>query len=402
MRHDPDRYDGSEREHMVVRVRLEGLKIVKGRRDGTWYVYRRSTMEPLLKGFEGTREDLLRKLGEPDLMHAFNRPRLHKRLASDFAQETLGGFAYWYTNGDIDRLSDPKHLKEPGELPDGYPKWRRLAEATRKDYLAACDYLREDFDVVLRDIRQPDLYEARDKCANRKWPRFADKMISALSSMFKQAVRRGKMDFNPCLGMDDAHEADPQSNREWFAPEWKFARENAPLEVLIPMMLARYAGLRGQTIVGINRKQFEDHPDGPTGKAVRYTPRKNRKKVTYVLLPVLPELQEFLAELKVQRTDGLIAVRDDGTVWASEKEMQTRVSHWLRDRERDGLIGAGTTLHGLRVSYAAWWKRTTGASNAEVADLLGDKSEAMGKHYTRHVEAELNIVQAFTRIRGKT
>jgi hypothetical protein len=56
--------------------------------------------------------------------------------------------------------------------------------------------------------------------------------------------------------------------------------------VLIPMMIARYAGLRGQTIVSINRKQFEDHPDGPTGKAVRYTPRKNRKKVKSILLPV--------------------------------------------------------------------------------------------------------------------
>jgi integrase len=54
--------------------------------------------------------------------------------------------------------------------------------------------------------------------------------------------------------------------------------------------------------------------------------------------------------------------------------------------ERAGLIGAGTTLHGLRVSYAAWWKRTGGANNSEVADLLGDKSERMGKHYTRHVE----------------
>jgi hypothetical protein len=36
-----------------------------------------------------------------------------------------------------------------------------------------------------------------------------------------------------------------------------------------------------------------------------------------------------------------------------EKEMQTRVSHWLRDQERKGLLGGGTTLHGLRVSYAA-------------------------------------------------
>lgn len=64
----------------------------------------------------------------------------------------------------------------------------------------------------------------------------------------------------------------------------------------------------------------------------------------------------------------------------SENEMQTRVSHYLRDLERAGLIGAGTTLHGLRVSYAAWWKRTGGANNSEVADLLGDKSERMGKH----------------------
>ena len=50
---------------------------------------------------------------------------------------------------------------------------------------------------------------------------------------------------------------------------------------------------------------------------------------------------------------------------ASEKEMRTRVSHFLRDLERQGLIGAGTTLHGLRVSYAAWWKRN-GANNSEV------------------------------------
>jgi hypothetical protein len=130
--------------------------------------------------------------------------------------------------------------------------------------------------------------------------------------------------------MDKAHEADPDSNREWLAPEWQFARENAPLEVLIPIMVARCAGLRGQTIVGINRNQFENDPTGPTGQAVRYTPRKNRKKVRSIRLPVMPELQAFIADLKVQRADGLIAIRNDGSAWPSEKGMQTRVSHWLR------------------------------------------------------------------------
>ena len=78
--------------------------------------------------------------------------------------------------------------------------------------------------------------------------------------------------------------------------------------------------------------------------------------------------------------------------------MQTRVSHWLRDQERKGLIGAGTTLHGLRVSYAAWWKRM-GASDEEIARLIGDKSTRMGAHYSRHVEDEFSINRAFSRLK---
>src|SRR5215831_10079094 len=90
--------------------------------------------------------------------------------------------------------------------------------------------------------------------------------------LFTQAVKRGKMPFNTCADMDKVHEADPDANREWLPAEWQFVRANAPMEVLIPLMTARYIGLRGQTIAKINRNQFEDHPDGPTGKAVRYTP----------------------------------------------------------------------------------------------------------------------------------
>ena len=58
-------------------------------------------------------------------------------------------------------------------------------------------------------------------------------------------------------------------------------------------------------------------------------------------------------------------------------------------------------MHGLRVSYAAWWKRN-GASDEKIANLIGDKSEAMGKHYTRHVESEININRAFERVKDKT
>jgi len=127
--------------------------------------------------------------------------------------------------------------------------------------------------------------------------------------------------------------------------------------------------------------------------AIQLITRKN-KEPTFI--PALTEMQAYLGSLA--RTSTLIAVRDDGTTWPNEKDMQTKVSHWLRDRERDGLIGAGTTLHGLRVSYAAWWKRN-GATDAEIADLLGDKSVRMGTHYTRHVSREDNVIRAFDRLK---
>jgi len=379
----------------VLKVKLSGLKIAHAR--GKYYVYLRATGETLLRGFDGDKEALLRRLSMPDMITAYNRPRVRARRAETFSVETLGGFINWFTNGDIDRAAEERKAEDRfGDNPEGYPKWRtKLAAATRKDYLEAFGWLRDEFDIMLTDITQPDLYDLRDKCANQKWPRFADQMISALSSMFRQAVKRGRstgMKINPCLGMDKAHEADPNANREWFPEEWPVAFQRAPMEIKIPLTLARYGGLRGQSIVVVGWKQYR--PDELTGMCFRFVTRKNQRGL---YLPAMQELQDFLAGLS--RSSTLIAVRDNGTPWPSEKEMQTRVSHYLRDLERAGLIGAGTTLHGLRVSYAAWWKRTGGANNSEVADLLGDKSERMGKHYTRHVEAEANVIRAFTRVR---
>ena len=140
--------------------------------------------------------------------------------------------------------------------------------------------------------------------------------------------------------------------------------------------------------MAVTWKQYVDHD--LTGKAFRFLPAKADRTNTVALVPVMPELQDFLAALKVRTKDGPIALRDNGKIWEDEVEMQTRVSHWLRDRERDGLIGAGTTLHGLRSTYAAWLSRNA-ANTKEVTATLGDKPERTGIHYTRHVEAEANV-----------
>ena len=144
---------------MVVKVKLEGLKIVRAR--GKWYIYVRATGEALVKGLDSGRTELQRKMAEPEFLAAYNRPRKRAVPAGDFPITTLGGLVHWFTNGDIDRKAAGAEAGADAADDDkaGYPKWEKLAASTRTDYLDAFEYLRPEFDIVLCDITQPDLYE---------------------------------------------------------------------------------------------------------------------------------------------------------------------------------------------------------------------------------------------------
>jgi integrase len=350
---------------MVVKVKLEGLNIVKAR--GKWYVYVRATGQKLIGGFEGSRSDLERRMAMPDFIGSYNGRR-HLDKKRTYAEGTLGSLVYWFEND--------------------CPKYQTLSEATKADYTKAFDWLRPEFDFPAADITQPDLYDIRDRCAKEKWPRFADKMVSALSSMFTQAVKRRRMPANPALGIDKAHTSDPNANREWFADEWAYVRDNAPRYLLTPMIIARHAGYRGQTLVKLRWSDYGPHPQHGW-KCFRKVAKKNNENT---MVPAVEELQDYLD--KLDKTALEICTRQDGSPWEDEKQMQTAVSHYLRDLERDGLIKAGTTLHGLRTTYAADLKRH-GAETGDVAAALGDRSERMGAHYTRHVENESKVIRAF-------
>lgn len=349
----------------MVKVKLEGLKIARAR--GRYYVYVRSTGEALLRGFEGDKAELRKRLAMPDMIGAYNVRR--KRDPKSYPDKTLGWLVAWFTD------------------PEQCPEFKKLAEVTQDQYKAAYDYLEPEFDTRLDQITQPDLYDVRDKCAKEKWPRFADMMMTALRSMFKQAVKRRKMAINPALGVDRIHSYDPNSNREWRPEEWTAVFERAPLKYRILMMLARHVGYRGQTIVKVQWKNYQ--PDPQFGKCFRITAKKNNEQTWF---PAVAELQTFLDGLT--RSALYIATKKDGSPWKHEKQMQTAFSNWLKGLERAGIVGPGLTLHGIRVTYAAGLSRD-GASTGDVAAALGDRDERMGKHYTRHVENEVKVIRAF-------
>lgn len=350
----------------MVKVRLKGLKIVRPK--GKYYVYVRATGEAILTAFDGDKAALLRRLSDPDLIAAYNAKRPRRRAAG-YPEQTLGWLVQWFT--------DSKKCSE----------FAALSETTKVEYTDRLNWLEAEFDCPLDLITQPTLYEVRDRCINAKWPAYADKMMTALSTMFGLAVPRGWMQSNPALGIKRAYKADPNANREWRPEEWRVVLEAAPMPLKIAYMLARHVGYRSQSIAAVTWRNYQ--PDPRFGMCFRMKHKKNSEEHWF---PAAPELQEFLASLKVRTPDGKIALKRDGKPWKDEEQLQKRSSNFLGALARKGLVGSGLTEHGLRATFSCEIKRVTGANDDQVAAALGDRDARMGGHYTRHVEQENKII----------
>lgn len=348
----------------MVKVRLKGLKIVRSK--GRYYVYRRDTGAKIVNAFEGTTEALRKRLAMPDMLGAYNAGRKRPK-DSTYSEGSLGWLVKWFTNSD---------------------GFKKLSEATREGYTEALRYLEPEYDAPLSTITQPALYEVRDRCIAEKWPAFADRMVTASSTMFKQAVRRGWMVSNPAVGIERANRPDKNSNREWTQDEFSAVIQCAPAHLLTAYMIARHAGYRSQSVVAVRWDNYK--PDPRFGMCFRMGHRKNNERHW---LPVAPVLRGYLDGL--ERTADVIATRHNGEPWESPEQLQKQSSNFLAKLTKNGVVAPGLTLHGLRVTFAADIKRATGANDDQIAAALGDRDTRMGKHYTRHVEQEAKLLKLF-------
>jgi integrase len=352
---------------MVTKVPLKGLNIRVAR--GKWYVSPRAGGPSIVTGFVGTRDELEKHLASVEVMDAYQTKR---KIAAKrpYAHGTLGALVALYTA-------------------DGNERWKRLKPATKKDYEKVIEWLKPEFHQPLEWVDEVYVYDAQEKAVQDKWPRFADTMVSLLSAMFTLAVKRKLMRSNPARGVERVSRNDPNANREWTTAEFEAVLKAAPDYLKTPLLLARFLGYRGQTIAPLNWNQY-----GESAEHGRVMTVKARKNDEVYWLPCDPRLIAHLDA--ITRTATTICTTSQGVPWKNEQALQGAVSKFLRGLQADGLTGAGLTLHGLRVTFAAALKRERGATDKDVATCLGDRSERMGGHYTRHVEKEATIIRLFS------
>jgi integrase len=353
----------------VPKVKLKGLKMypVKGK----WYVYVRATGARLVKGFDGKKADLIKLLETPEMIGAYNITR--DRGQRSYPERTLGWLVAWFT--------DPEQCEH----------FKKRSPSTQDEYKDGLACLEDVYDAPLAELRTHDVVLWRDKVEKKKWPAFANKMVTALSTMFSLAKERGWIDTNPAKEIRRTYKSNKNSNREWLPQEWATVMKLAPMPLKITYMIARHLGYRSQSTVAVEWENYQ--PDPRFGMCFRMNHNKNDEENHW--LPASPELQAFLASLKVRTAKGKIAVRRNGKPWESPEQLQKQSSNFLTGLAKKGLVGPGLTEHGLRVTFAAEIKRVTGANDDQVAAALGDRDTRMGAHYTRHVEQEARIIEVF-------
>lgn len=354
----------------MPKVKLKGLNIRRNS-TGKWYVSLRASGSKLITGFDGTRDDLDREMEREEFLDAYIAARRRgKRIT--YPQGTLGALIDWYETREA---------------------WTGLRPRTQSDYKKARLFLERVFSYNYREITSEDVIEMRDRAAEKHYKKFSNDVVAYLSAVFREAKDAKLVAANPSLGIKRLYKAGKDANRRWKDGEWEKAFAMAPAHLRAPLAIARWAGLRGQDIAVLTWGSYRN--DRELGKALVFTPLKNGEQVGEISIGVRDELRAVLDPLSVDTLPSAPICRNSlGVKYPSDNALRKVWQDFKQSKEFKAVLpdSSDLTLHGLRVTYASEL-REAGFSDREVADMLGDLSESMGKKYSRGAEMRKTSVR---------
>jgi integrase len=91
-----------------------------------------------------------------------------------------------------------------------------------------------------------------------------------------------------------------------------------------------------------------------------------------------------------------ICVNSRGRPWTRDG-FKTSFFKFIRQLEMEGIVAPGLTFHGLRHTVATEL-RELGFDTRTIADMLGQKTEAMAAHYSRTADLSTKLQDAVDRM----
>lgn len=306
-----------------------------------------------------------------------------------FPLYTLGFYAECDRIVTATKAAEPK----PGTLgslitrfrDDTNLSWTDLAPRTRADYQKCFDYLYPIRDTPLDRFTPPLVVKIRDKAAGKHGRRFGNYIKAVLSLTFAWGKERGFIKSNPAEGIKGIRrrKGAPEANRPWTDAEREAVMAALPAHMHLPVALMMFCGLDPQDAVRLPRIAIANG---------RIDTARGKTDVP-VWFPLPEPVVDALATAPIHAAITLCA-NSYGRPWtvsgfrASWRPVRQRL-------EASGQVQPGLTLKGLRHTVATIL-REMGKDYGTIAGMLGQKTEAMAKHYSRRADMSKQNVTAMT------
>jgi integrase len=317
-------------------VRVKGVK--RYRSKGRWYYYHRAT---------GTRLNAEFGTGEFFAELATLERKVKREKA---APGTLGMLLASY------RFS---------------PTFEDLAASTQRGYLGMMNILQPLHEMPLVELTSPFIASLRDKLAAQRGRRTANFVMAVVSVACEHGKEQGLIAQNPVKGVKRVRRqrGQPKANRPWTRDECRAALEHLPAQLILPVALAMFTGLRQGDILSLKKNAVRD------GHIWRVTGKTGQE----VSLPVHPGLAKILAAANAHDAITLAAT-SNGTPWTSDG-FRASFNKAMKRLEGDGRVGHSLTFHGLRHTVGTLLVEA-GVELDIVRRWLGQKTLAMAIHYS--------------------
>lgn len=241
--------------------------------------------------------------------------------------------------------------------------------------MRCADYLQPIRDTQISVFDAPLVKKISRRAAHAKGRRFGNYIVQFLSLLFNRGIDEGHTRVNPAAKVKKikAPKNAPQPNRPWKDKEREEVLAALPSHVRLPVSLMMFCALDPQDALQLKRSVIRNGEiDTRRGKTVN---------PVFIPLPK-PVLEAMRAQQ--QHNSVTVCANSFGQPWTASgfRAVRRRIRLQL---EAKGRIDPGLTLKGLRHTVATIL-REMGKDHGEIADMLGQSTEAMARHYSRRAD----------------
>jgi len=321
------------------------------------------------------------------------KPRCYHRVTGhkiDLQKTPLGSAGFFVECARIAAIAEARKAQAPkpgalGGLVNAYfqtEHFGNLADATKRDYRKCADFLNPILDTPVSAITTPLVSGIHDKAAGKIGWRRANMLRTFLSQVFRYAIPKGLIDRDYAAGVipKPRPKDRPYANRPWTVEECTVVLDRSAPHVRVAVALIMNTGLDPSDALKLTRHQIY----GNTIWGVR------GKTGHDVAIPIGPTLEKALDAAPAHDAVTILAT-SAGKPW-TYNGFSTVWHRFKKKLEAEEAIEPGLTLKGLRHTVATTL-REAGLEERQIADLLGQKTPSMARHYSRSANlAERNRI----------